>query len=886
MEIFKVEDLSFAYPESDVYAIENVSFSVSSGEFITLCGPSGCGKSTLLRHFKTVLAPYGKREGKILFKENLLDDVAADIQSREIGFVGQSPDNQIVTDKVWHELAFGLESLGLDCGTIRRKTAEAAAFFGIQSWFEKNVSELSGGQKQLLNLASVLVMKPSVLILDEPTAQLDPIAASEFIGALVKINRELGITVIITEHRLEEIIPVSDRLIAIERGRIICDDTPRKTAEFLKNSGMFAAMPVPMRIWSALPDNDVCPLTVGEGRAWLENYSRKYPPEPLNREYINNGGAAVLEVQNAWFRYDKGGDDILKGMSLKAEKGELLAVIGGNGTGKTTLLSVLSGANLPYRGRVMVKGKNLEDVKNLCGKVIGAVPQNPEALFVKKTLHEDLAEMLDGNKITDVDKNKVVRAVMKLCGIEKLSFRHPYDLSGGERQKAALAKVLLADPEILLLDEPTKGLDAEFKKTFASILKALCLRGKTIIMVSHDIEFCAEYADRCVMLFNGAAAADGRPSEFFSENIFYTTAACRMAGGIVDGAVTVNDVVSAFGGHTDELMPSDTSDLDGLKTLESEKPYSQEPAKTKTPLWRRIFGFSGLAAIAIAVCLSFGWIKTPFKSLFGVNLEYILLILSAALLAAAFWKKSDYRTYEIQTEIKKQRIKKRTAAAAAMILLAVPLTVFIGVYYLGDKKYLFISLLVMLECMLPFFMIFEGRKPQARELVIISVLCALGVAGRAAFYMFPQFKPVLALVIISGVAFGGETGFLVGAVTMLVSNMFFQQGPWTPWQMFAMGIIGFLSGILFRKGFLRRDRISLCIFGMLSAVIIYGGIMNPSSAITVGIELNRSVLASYYAVGLPMDIVHGLATAVFLFIGAEPMLEKLDRIKVKYGLVQ
>ncbi|WP_124098549.1 ATP-binding cassette domain-containing protein [Ruminococcus sp. Marseille-P6503] len=884
MEIFKVEDLSFAYPESDVNAIENVSFSVFSGEFMTLCGPSGCGKSTLLRHFKTVLSPHGRRSGRVLFKEAVLNDITADVQSSEIGFVGQSPDDQIVTDKVWHELAFGLESLGLDSDTIRRKTAETAAFFGIQSWFEKNVSELSGGQKQLLNLASVLVMKPSVLILDEPTAQLDPIAASEFISVLVKVNRELGITVIITEHRLEEIIPVSDRLLAMDKGRIICDGTPDKTAEFLKSSGMFAAMPAPMRIWSALPDNETCPLTVGEGRVWLESYSLSHTPEPLKREYISSGGETVLDAENIWFRYDRDGEDILKGVSVKAEKGELLAVIGGNGTGKTTLLSVLSGANRPYRGHVKVKGKKFEELGNLCGKVIGAVPQNPSALFVKKTLHDDLSEMLDGKKTAPSDKSKAVTAVMRLCGIEKLALRHPYDLSGGERQKAALAKVLLADPEILLLDEPTKGLDAEFKKTFAAILRELCLRGRTVIMVSHDIEFCAEYADRCVMLFNGAAGAEGRPSEFFAENMFYTTAASRMAGGIVGGAVTVDDVISAFGGQTEEPASIDTSFLDG-KIPEVESLRRNEPEKIKAPLKRRIFGFSGLAVIAAAICLSFGLIKAP-ETLYGVNFEYILLILSAVLFAAAFWKRFDRRTYEIQTEIKKRRIKKRTAAAAAMILLAVPLTVFIGVYYLGDKKYLFISLLVMLECMLPFFMIFEGRKPQARELVIISVLCALGVAGRAAFYMLPQFKPVLALVIISGVSFGGETGFLVGAVTMLVSNMFFQQGPWTPWQMFAMGIIGFLSGIIFRKGFLRRDRISLCIFGMLSAVIIYGGIMNPSAAITAGIKLNRSALLSYYAAGLPLDVVHGLATAVFLFIGAEPMLDKLDRVKVKYGLIE
>jgi energy-coupling factor transport system ATP-binding protein len=197
-----------------------------------------------------------------------------------------------------------------------------------------------------------------------------------------------------------------------------------------------------------------------------------------------------------------------------------------------------------------------------------------------------------------------------------------------------------------------------------------------------------------------------------------------------------------------------------------------------------------------------------------------------------------------------------------------------------------IALLIMLEMMLPFFMVFESRKPQARELVIIAVLCAIGVAGRAAFFMLPEFKPVWAVTIIAGVAFGGETGFLVGAMTMLASNVMFSQGPWTPWQMFCMGIIGFLAGVLFRKGVLCRSRGSLCIFGALSAILIYGGIMNPASALMWVGELNRNILVSYYISGFPMDCVHAAATWIFLWFAAEPMLEKLDRIKVKYGLVE
>ena len=233
----------------------------------------------------------------------------------------------------------------------------------------------------------------------------------------------------------------------------------------------------------------------------------------------------------------------------------------------------------------------------------------------------------------------------------------------------------------------------------------------------------------------------------------------------------------------------------------------------------------------------------------------------------------------------KRRLSKRTRLAATLILLLIPLTLFIGIYYLGGRKYYFIALLILLETMLPFFIVFEGRKPRARELVIIAVLCALGVAGRAAFFMLPQFKPVMAITIIAGVALGAESGFLVGSMTMLISNIMFSQGPWTPWQMFAMGIAGFLAGVLYRKGRLRRSRVSLCVFGALCAVIVYGGIVNPAAALIWSHTLNWETVLAYYITGFPMDCVHAAATWIILWFIAEPMLEKLDRIKTKYGLM-
>ena len=271
MESYSFENVDFTYPEGEKKALCNISFTVQQGEFVILCGPSGCGKSTLLRHLKSCLTPHGLFSGEIRYQGTLLSELSQREQAQQIGYVLQSPENQVVTDKVWHELAFGLESLGYDTPTIRRRVAEIAAFFGIENWFYKNVTELSGGQKQLLSLASVMAMQPGVLVLDEPTAQLDPIAAADFLALLGKINRELGTTIILTEHRLEEAFPFATRAIVMDDGSIICDDKPENVGLQLKDkgSGMFLAMPTAMRVWAAVETKLSCPMTVRDGSAFL-----------------------------------------------------------------------------------------------------------------------------------------------------------------------------------------------------------------------------------------------------------------------------------------------------------------------------------------------------------------------------------------------------------------------------------------------------------------------------------------------------------------------------------------------------------------------------------------------------------------------------------------
>lgn len=542
---FKVEDLNFSYSGTkNKKTLRDVNLTIHKGEYVVLCGKSGSGKTTLLRHLKSVLTPYGKRTGKIFFNGIPMEEVSQRDQSSKIGYVMQNPDDQIVTDKVWHELAFGLESLGCDQRMMRARVAEMACYFGIQDWFHREVSNLSGGQKQLLNLASIMAMQPEVLILDEPTSQLDPIAASDFLNTVRKINIELGTTIIITEHRLEDIFPYADRAIIMDKGGVLADDTPGNIGRLLyeQENDMFTAMPTPVRVFYGVKGKGECPLTVREGRSWL---SQSFPTEPAIRsvpvnmmeDEIENPALSLKEI---WFRYEKNRPDILRGACAAVPTGSLYAIVGGNGAGKSTALKAICGICRPYRGKVKIFGKPVEKYKaaELFGGILAMLPQDPKSLFVKKTVREDLEEMTKDQSF--------IEQIAVLCQIDKLLNSHPYDLSGGEQQRAALAKVLLTNPRLLLLDEPTKGIDSFFKETFAGILEKLQARGITIVMVSHDVEFCAKYADLVSMFFDGQILTTDIPRRFFGNNSFYTTAANRMSRHVFDMAVTAEDVVDLY----------------------------------------------------------------------------------------------------------------------------------------------------------------------------------------------------------------------------------------------------------------------------------------------------------------------------------------------------
>ena len=544
MEQLEIRNLSFSYPDAVRKTIVDVSFSISKGEYVLLCGNSGCGKTTLLRHLKSVLTPTGSCRGEILYNGVPLEQVDGAKQASAIGYVMQNPDDQIVTDKVWHELAFGLENLGVSRETIGLRVAEMASFFGIQSWYHRDISQLSGGQKQLLNLASIMAMQPEILILDEPTAQLDPIAASDFLNTLKKINQELGITVLITEHRAEDIFPVADRVLVMEKGHLAANAGPREIGHSLfdARSPLFPMLPAPMRSFYQCGGTGTAPLTVREGRNWLTDVFgekkpavRTLPPLP---ELPKTEPA--LHIENVWLRYEKQSPDVLKGLTMTVPSGCLYTIVGGNGVGKSTTLRTICGASKPYRGKIQVFGKETKKYPRgeLFRNCLSMLPQDPTNLFVKQNVREELEEM-------NPDKQAQIHAA-ELCEITHLLDAHPYDLSGGEQQRVALAKVLLTNPRLLLLDEPTKGLDCGFKARFARTLKRLTGEGMTIVMVSHDIEFCAEHADIAAMFFDGQIIASGRPREFFGSNSFYTTSSNRMSRCIFENAVTAEDVTALY----------------------------------------------------------------------------------------------------------------------------------------------------------------------------------------------------------------------------------------------------------------------------------------------------------------------------------------------------
>ena len=955
--IFDIDKFSFAYPDGNdesgrTYlpdALRDTELHVRQGEFVVILGRSGCGKTTLLRQLKPSVTPVGKKKGQIIFDGKDICSLDDRMAASQIGFVWQDVNAQLVTDKVWHELAFGLESLGYDNGYVRRRVAEMGSFFGLGDIFHRKVMELSGGQKQLVNLASVMAMSPKVLVLDEPTSQLDPIAANDFINSLVRINRELGTTIIMTEHRLEDVLPVCNRSVVMENGRIIYDGDVRGFAESVRSKridrGLYLSMPASVQIYMGLEKDSgkQLPLTVPDAREWLVDYDRKFRenggapvvPEIQNRgadEGVNGSenqadnaavdkgdkkrGAVngqkdagcreehpvVCSLDEVSFRYERNTGDVLRQVSLDIYANEILMINGSNGCGKSTMLSLIANLYSPYSGKLRI-AKNLRT---------GMLPQNPELLFTRRSVRDELIDANDRQQLAEI---------VRFCRLEELLDRHPYDLSGGEKQRLGLAKVLIADPDILLMDEPTKGLDNGFKMQLADMLRKLQKRGKTIVVVSHDIEFCAVAGDRVALLFDGEVAMVGDVRSYMSDNNFFTTAASRISRNILDGAVTVREVLAAYGADMDvtgaagggndsnqgteneslRIANQGTAEMSEAAGISDDKLADIILNKDRKVENLSIWQIVTIAVTTVIIIFGF-WNTMSVSDLSGLvqqmtvtaeGRKYLVLygVMIAAILGllVAIRPITKKRNEDIVMDSAGRGFGKRTVVSIVAVLVLIPVTIWFGVARLGDKKYFFISLLVLLEAMLPFFVSFEDRKPKVRDIVTLAVMCALAVTGRTAFFMLPNFTPVMAIVIIAGVAFGCEGGFITGAMTMFVSNFIMGQGPWTPWQMFAMGLVGFLAGLFFAGSSVRTrnmTKLGLCIFGALICTVVYGGIMNPASVIMWQPNVNFSMIMASYVTGFPFDLAQATATVIALWLVARPFLEKLDRVRIKFGVLK
>jgi len=535
MGLLDLKNVTYSYSGSDDIVLDEISLSVKQGSFTVLIGESGSGKSTLLRLIKKSVAPAGRMSGEIIYQGKDCTKYDAKTLVSEIGFVGQNPDNQIVTDKVWHELSFGLESLGLPNQEIRRRVAEMAEYFGIASWYERDVATLSGGQKQILNLAAVMVLQPKLLLLDEPTAQLDPMASKRFLDTLFNINRELGTTIICVEHNLEQVMSICDSCIALKQGKVLTMGTPVEVSKFLLNNGeeLAQGLPSATRIYSLLSDNigDDLPLSVRDGKKWMAG--KAFEKKEIVESSLKESDIA-LEARDVTFAYKKNEGDVLKRLSFNVHKGEMAAVLGGNGCGKSTLLKLFAGVVKPSHGKL-----------KRYGKVI-MLPQNPMAMFTEISVEEELGEVLlntdAGAGLSLAEKKEVVERMLDRLGMSSIRKHHPYDLSGGQQQKLAIGKVLLMKPDVLLLDEPTKGIDPYFKRQLGEWLKEIQKEGVTILLVSHDVEFAAEYVDRCALLFDGEIASEGYVKTFFDKNMFFTTGVNRIMSDYFKCCVCIDDV--------------------------------------------------------------------------------------------------------------------------------------------------------------------------------------------------------------------------------------------------------------------------------------------------------------------------------------------------------
>ncbi|NPV43493.1 MAG: ATP-binding cassette domain-containing protein [Firmicutes bacterium] len=520
MEIFRIQNLTYYYPGEEEPALEDIELSIKEGEFVLLLGRSGSGKSTLGRVFSGIVPEFygGRIRGNIKRKA-------------EAGIVFQDPEKQLLMDKVEREIAFGPENLGVEHGLMRKRVMEALNFLGIWDIRDKKTYELSGGQKQKIVIGATISMGYRFLVLDEPTSQLDPAAAEEILNILKKLNEDLGYTIILIEQRIDRCFYLADRVLFLEKGKLVFDgpvqgfiswNDPLKK-EFLPSVSTF---------FLNLGSKNI-PLTIKEGRRKLEELKLIYlknPKKTGSRSRENPCSEKAVEIRDIYFTYENG-KEALKGINLTVFKKEILGIMGGNGGGKSTLLKTISGLLKPAKGKLSVKGD------------VGYLSQDPNDYLFNDTVYEELRFTLDSKKIRDYSR---IEKTLKELNIFEYKDKNPRDLSSGEKQRAALASILVMEPEILLLDEPTRGLDRELKDKLKTMILKFREKGKTVILVTHDVEFVGKLCDRVCLMFDGQIAQVGSKYDVLTSGIYYSTQMNKLFSGYAEEILTLEDALGCI----------------------------------------------------------------------------------------------------------------------------------------------------------------------------------------------------------------------------------------------------------------------------------------------------------------------------------------------------
>jgi energy-coupling factor transport system ATP-binding protein len=543
--------LTYRYPERDTPALRELNWTVAPGEFVTVTGPSGSGKSTLLRCLNGLTPHFsgGTFDGMVTVAGHDTRHYSPRVLARLTGFVFQDPEAQFVTGRVDDELAFGMEQLGVPPVTMRKRVEEVLDLLGIAALRDREIATLSGGERQRVAVAAALALQPSILALDEPTSQLDPWGAEEVLAALTRLNEDLGLTVVLAEHRLERVVTHADRLTVLAPGGTMAlDGPPRETLRQIDVQTLPALFTLGRRLgWDPLP------LSIKDGRAaQRRDAALGRVPAPAAPDPTPPNGAPVVALQRVSAGWDR--HPVLRELDLDVRPGELVALMGRNGSGKTTLLRLIAGLHRPSSGRVLVAGEDTTHVHAAdIAQTVGYLPQNPSALFFAETLRAELAFTLKHHRHSEADPEATLAAL----GLEHAIDRNPRDLSGGERERAALAAVLVGGPRVLLLDEPTRGMDAARKRALVATLHQLRSDGVAVLLATHDVELVAEVASRVALLGNGRIVADGGPRTVLSGSLTFTTAINKLYG---DGFLTPGEILAGLG--VDKVLESAGGTLD------------------------------------------------------------------------------------------------------------------------------------------------------------------------------------------------------------------------------------------------------------------------------------------------------------------------------------